>query len=153
RTALATHPKAQFDCAAVDASASRLLVCAIIGAVESLLRRWSDRPAAKAYFEKGSNENRIKALTLIVHECGVEPDPALLEDFLAAKYLRNTLQHSRWKEEERNHIESRGFPTSLDRLGLSEWTRLIQIGQEVLRYLVGAHMSDWNKYMCSGLAE
>lgn len=147
RLALETHPKARVD-GSIEVSASRLLACAIVGAVESVLSRWRDRPAGRAYFDiKSTNQDRIKALGRVVHECGIEPNISLLEDFVAIKELRNAILHGGWNDAKIKFIESRGFPASLDQLRGNEWRRFITVAQELLRCLVGAHTSDFIEYM------
>src|SRR5688572_3211636 len=91
RVAALTHPKIAMVVTRIDGSIARLLTVSTIGAVESVVKRFDDK-AFSGGFEKLANniphEERCQALIAAFRNEGVEPDPEVIRDYLALKYLR-----------------------------------------------------------------
>jgi hypothetical protein len=123
RSALLTHPLDGWYAFAqlVDSSACRMLAVFIIGSLEAMLKAWRDRDRVDVldrYFApKGvKNGERVSSLYEAFVSVGIQVDRAVFDDYLAIKYLRNTIVHGRWKKDEKEWLESRGFPTDTRKL-------------------------------------
>src|SRR5208283_5523475 len=97
RKALVTHPLMTVWKEGVDASFCRMLAVFMIGSIEVMLERWRDRDRVKvldAYFAKGvKNGERVRNLYDAFVGVGIHADREVFDDYLAIKYLRNTIVH------------------------------------------------------------
>jgi len=135
RDALLTHPK--IDPRAVDADAAmcRALILTAVTAVERIIEAWRDEAFLQTYNDKdASNGKKIALLRNCLEAAGVATNPDILEDYLAIKYLRNTLVHLKWIEAQRQQIQQRDFPTDLRRLDHRHWMRIIATLWHMLGY-------------------
>ena len=55
------------------------------------------------------------------------------------KYIRNAVLHARsLKSEERQWLETRGFPTDLSQFDVGHWERMQLVEQTMLKYISAA---------------
>lgn len=141
RRALITHPL-RGDYAfgeLLNASFCRLFIAWAVQAIEIMLQTWQERDRIgilSQYFKEGtSNGDRINALCSAFRQAGIDVDPEVFEDFLAIKYLRNTIVHGRWNAHEKEWLDSRGFPTDLRRLTKEHLDRVSHVYQNMAFYI------------------
>ena len=107
RAAMYTHPlRGDYAFAELlDASFSRILVVFVIGGIEAMLETWRDRDRLKVlekYFAQNANNGeRVHSLYQAFSDAGIQVDERIFDDYLAMKYLRNTIIHGRWKDSEK----------------------------------------------------
>ncbi len=141
RRALLTHPL-RGDYAFgeyLNASFCRMLTVFVVGGIEVMLATWRDRDRVRVlekYFtEKSSNGERVSALYEAFHQAGIPVDREIFDDYLAIKYLRNTIIHARWKEHEREWLDERGFPTDTRKLTKEHLDRIEHVYQNMMFYI------------------
>ncbi|HEX6508055.1 MAG TPA: hypothetical protein VF221_10515 [Chloroflexota bacterium] len=141
RAALLTHPLSPEWAFADhwDACAGRVASVFMIGSIEAMLETWREKDSRGIldnYFsDKVTNGARISALQQAFTEAGIDVDPAVFEDYLAVKYLRNTIIHGRWKEHEKEWLEGRGFPTDVRSLKREHLDRIEFVNQNMMFYI------------------
>lgn len=117
----------------------RLYVVTAVNSIELMIRRWRDEYGAPldAYLNQGgrSNEERVNTLGAAFRAEGIPVDPEIMKDYLAMKYLRNTIVHGRWFEDERAWVEQRGFARDLRHLGETHWGRVHEVTQRMMFYI------------------
>jgi len=141
RAALLTHPL-RGDYAFreyLDASFCRLLAVFMIGSIEAMLESWRDRDRVRVlekYFtENASNGERVSSLYKAFREVGIPVDRHVFDDYLAIKYLRNTIVHGRWKKHEKEWLDKRGFPTDTRKLTKEHLDRIEHVNQNMMFYI------------------
>lgn len=81
----------------LDASACRLLAVFIIDGIEMMLHQWRARDHQQildVYFKgRHPNGERVRALCDAFQHAGITVDPQVFLDYLAIRYLRNTIVH------------------------------------------------------------
>jgi len=96
RTALLTHPKIRPFVQESEAAACRLLILAVVTSLDRVLEQWKGDEFLEMYHSsKTSNGDRFRILKVCFEQTGVRVDAETIEDYLAIKYLRNTLTHVR----------------------------------------------------------
>lgn len=136
RDALLTHPRISVDGRALDAAMCRLMTLTAITAIERILEAWKGVPFLERFdADKISNGQKIQLLQQCLADAGVTATQDTLADYLALKYLRNSVAHVRWKAGERQHIESRGFPADLRSLDHLHWKRILEVVWRMLEHL------------------
>ena len=141
RAALLTHPL-RGDYALreyLDASFCRMLAVFMIGSIEAMLESWRDRDRVrvleKYFMESVSNGERVSSLYEAFCEAGIEVDRRVFDDYLAIKYLRNTIVHGRWKEHEKEWLDKCGFPTDTRKLTKEHLDRIEHVNQNMMFYI------------------
>jgi hypothetical protein len=141
RSALLTHPLTP-GWASVEhwnACASRVTSILMIGSIEAMLERWRDNDSLgilETYFGGAvANGQRVRALKQAFTDAGIQVDPEVFEDYLAIKYLRNTIIHGHWKESEKEQLEQRHFPTDVRRLSSAHLDRIDNVNQNMMLYI------------------
>jgi len=141
RGALRTHPLIGYYAFTeyIDASFCRMLAVFMIGAIEVMLKTLLERDRVKVlekYFRKGvSNGDRISALYSAFHDAGIPVDREVFDDYLAVKYLRNTIIHGGWKEHEKEWLDTRGFSTDTRKLTKEHLDRIEHVYQNMMFYI------------------
>lgn len=122
-----------------DASFCRILAVFTIGSIEAMLETWRSKDKVNIldkYFAKNTeNGERIQSLYEAFRSADIKVDKEVFEDYLALKYLRNTIIHARWKENEKKHLQKRGFPTDTRRLTEEHWYRMLEVSQNMMMYI------------------
>jgi hypothetical protein len=141
RAALLTHP-VRCDYAFrehLDASFCRMLAVFMIGSIEAMLESWRDRDHVrvleKYFMENVSNGERVSSLYEAFREVGIQVDRQVFDDYLATKYLRNTIIHGRWKEHEKEWLDRCGFPTDIRKLTKGHLDRIEHVNQNMMFYI------------------
>jgi hypothetical protein len=118
RDTILTHPKFSMPRSEAEAAIGRLIAVSAISAVEKVLKAWRGEAFIAHYSDdKKSNHDRVRLLSQGFRDTGVTVDDDVMNDFLAMKYLRNTLVHLGWdKDHQRQFVEQRGFPSDISRL-------------------------------------
>lgn len=130
RAALLTHPLRDDYAFAeyLDASFCRMLAVFVIGSIEAMLESWRDRDRVrvleKYFMDSVRNGDRVSSLYEAFRDAGIQVDRQVFDDYLAIKYLRNTIVHGRWKEHEKEWLDSHGFPTDTRKLTKEHLDRL-----------------------------
>lgn len=139
RSALMTHPLRDGNETYLDPSLCRLAIVFSIGAVEAMLGEWRVRDQAsilEPYFAtRSSNRTRIMGLYDAFCSSGIEVDRDVFEDYLAIKFLRNTIVHSEWKESEKILVCERGFPTDTRKLTKEHLDKIDDVTQNMFFYI------------------
>jgi hypothetical protein len=144
RAALLTHPL-RSDYAFteyLDPSFCRMLAVLVIGSIEAMLEAWRDRDHTQIIDKylagqnrKIRNEELIDNLYQAFTDSGIQVDRQVLDDYLAIKYLRNTIVHGRWKENEKKWLDGRGFPTDTRKLTKEHLYRIEHVNQNMMLYI------------------
>ena len=141
RAALRTHPLRR-DYAFteyVDASFCRMLAVFVIGSIEVMLKNWRDRDRVNVldnYFRKDVNNGvRVTSLYEAFRGAGIQVDRQVFDDYLAMKYLRNTIVHGEWKEHEKEWLDRRGFPTDTRKLTKEHLDKIEHVNQNMMFYI------------------
>ena len=107
---------------------SRLWAVMMVGGIECMIKEWARDSSALqdiyAYFDQGSNSERIERLMNAFNLRGIEAQIDMFEDFLAVKYIRNAYVHGEWNQTQRNYVEQRGFPRTLLSFDASHFNRM-----------------------------
>jgi hypothetical protein len=139
RMATLTHPLHHFYEPVVTASFCRLLLLSSVANIEWMIKTWQRGDSMKilsAYFsEKVTNGARIEALESAFREAGVGVSADVFSDYLAIKYLRNTVVHQEWKTYQRDWVAKRAFPTDVTRLTDKDWLRIWDTTQDMITYV------------------
>ncbi len=148
RAAAYTHPLRgdyAFAESLLDASFCRILVVFVIGGIEAMLKSWCDRDkfnVLEIYFvEKDKNGRRINngervtSLFQAFSDAGIQVDKGVFDDYLAIKYLRNTIIHGGWKDHEKEWLDQRGFPTDTRQLKKEHLDKIENVSQNMMLYI------------------
>lgn len=141
RAALLTHPlKSEYAAQEyLDASFCRMLAVFVVGSIEAMLESWRDREhgtVLETYFmESKSNDIRVSSLYKAFCEVGIQVDRQIFDDYLAIKYLRNTIVHGRWKEHEKQWLDKCDFPTDTRKLTKEHLDRINHVNQNMMFYI------------------
>jgi hypothetical protein len=111
----------------------------VIGSLEAMLQTWRERDQVyvldRYFAENVSNGEKISSLYDAFRSVDINVDKDVFEDFLAIKYLRNTIIHGRWKPQEKDWLERRGFPTDTRKLTKSHMDRIEHVNQNMMLYI------------------
>jgi hypothetical protein len=148
RAAAYTHPLSgdySFAEAYYDAPFCRILVVFVIGGIEAMLESWRDRDKFKVlekYFatkdkdgQPITNGDRVTSLYQAFSDAGIQVDRQVFDDYLAMKYLRNTIIHGRWKDYEKEWLGARGFPTDTRKLKKEHLDKIENVNQNMMLYI------------------
>lgn len=142
RAAAYTHPLRgdyAFAESLLDASFCRILVVFVVGGIEAMLESWRHRDRFKVlekYFaRKEENGERVKSLYQAFSNAGIPVDRQVFDDYLAIKYLRNTIIHGRWKDSEKDWLDAHGFPTDTRKLKKEHLDKIEHVNQNMMLYV------------------
>jgi len=117
----------------------------MIGSIEAMLLEWKNQDKAdvlKSWFadkdsagKKITNGERVTVLYNAFRQAGITVDKEIFDDFLAIKYLRNTIVHGKWKSHEKEWLEKRGFPTDTRRLAECHWKKMLAVNNNMMLYI------------------
>lgn len=151
RAAAYTHPLRgdyAFAESLLDASFCRILAVFVIGGIEAMLGSWRERDKFKVlekYFARDvTNGDRVGSLYRAFSEAGIHVDKEIFDDYLAIKYLRNTIIHGQWKEYEKDWLDARGFPTDARRLTKHHLDKIEHVNQNMMLYIALTGLADPN---------
>lgn len=151
RAAAYTHPLRSdyaFAESLLDASFCRILVVFTIGGIEAMLESWRERDKLKVlekYFAVDvKNGDRVRSLCQAFIDAGIRVDKEIFDDYLAIKYLRNTIIHGKWKDYEKNWLDARGFPTDTRRLTKHHLNKIEHVNQNMMLYIAQTGLADSN---------
>jgi len=143
-----THPGKIVIDFLFQASMSRLFSVFMIGGIEAMLENWRARDTNNVlapYFDYTSNENRITALTNNFKTNGIDVDEKILKQYLAIKYVRNTIIHSGWNENQKDFILDQGFPTDTRKLTDEHLQIMYNVNNEMMMYIASIQLKDYIK--------
>lgn len=150
RIALYTHPlRGEYAFAELlNASFCRIFVVFVVGGIEAMLESWRDRDRLEVlgkYFAPNvKNVDRITNLYRAFSDAGIQVDKEVFDDYLAIKYLRNTIIHGQWKEYEKDWLEARSFPSDSRKLTRLHWDRIERVNQSMMLYIALTGIADTN---------
>jgi hypothetical protein len=132
----------------LDASFCRILVVFVVGGIEAMLESWRDRDRfnvlEKYFADKATNGERVTSLYQAFPDAGIQVDRQIFDDYLAIKYLRNTVIHARWKEHEKDWLDARGFPSDTRKLTKEHLDKIEHVNQNMMLYIALTGMADPN---------
>jgi len=141
RKVLLTHPFRREIKELCDASFCRLLIVFMVGSIEAMMQHWREKKGGTIldkYFTKDKrikNSERIRSLTEAFRKAGINVDVEIFKDYLAIKYLRNTIIHARWKPPEAEWVEKRGFPLDTRKLTEEHWYKILEVNENMMMYV------------------
>ena len=137
RRALFTHPLMSVSEKIADASFSRLYLVTAVSGVEIAMKKWSHRSVIlNSYFsEKSTMEERINALYSAFQRVGINVDVEIFKDYLALRYLRDTILNGEWKEDEKAWVRERNFPTDIREFTKEHFARIHEIVENMMHYV------------------
>jgi hypothetical protein len=145
RQALLTHPLRREIKELCDSSYCRMLAIVMIGSIETMLLEWKRQDkigVLKTWFantdstgKKITNGERVGVLYDAFRQAGIAVDKEVFDDFLAIKYLRNTIVHGKWKRHEKGWLEKRDFPTDTRSLSGRHWNRMQAVNDNMMFYI------------------
>ena len=139
RKVLLTHPLRRENKEFCNASFCRMFAVMMIGSIEAMLQEWKDSDKIgilELYFtEKSSNADRIESLCNAFINAGIPVEREVFDDYLAIKYLRNTIVHSGWKDKEKEWLNQRNFPTDTRKLTENHWRKMDYVNQNMMLYI------------------
>jgi hypothetical protein len=143
RRALLTHPLSEYYAFSdfLDASFCRVTAVFVVGAIDAMLAEWRDAQRDRAgvldqWFEqKAKNGERVRNLYQAFTDADIPVDEEVFSDYLAIKYLRNTIVHGRWHEHEKEWLDQRGFPTDARRLSTEHLHKIDHVTQNMMFYI------------------
>lgn len=116
----------------------RFHIVSCIGAVEMCIKQWMENKASdlyNVYFKKNTrNEQKVVALKNAFLNLGLRVEDSVLDDFLALKYLRNTIIHSEWDQDQRIYVLGRGFPDNIMKFNRTHLHRIKSISEKMGTY-------------------
>lgn len=141
--ALLTHPLSEYWAFSeyLDASFCRILAVVWVGSIDAMLTEWRARRRDPAnildkYFGEGvSNGDRVRNLYQAFHDARVPVDQEIFNDYLATKYLRNTIVHGKWKKHEKEWLDLRGFPVDTRKLKREHLNKIDHVGQNMIFHI------------------
>lgn len=149
RAAAYTHPLRgdyAFAESLLDASFSRILVVFVVGGIEAMLESWRSRDrlnVLEKYFAQNvKNGERVTSLYQAFSDAEIQVDRQVFDDYLAIKYLRNTIIHGRWKEYEKDWLDARGFPSDTRKLTKEHLDKIEHVNQNMMFYIALTGMAD-----------
>jgi hypothetical protein len=143
RRALLTHPLSEHYAFSdhSDASFCRITAVFVVGAIEAMLADWREQRRDETkildrYFEQGvKNGDRVRNLYQAFRDAGIEADEQIFDDYLAIKYLRNTIIHGRWHEHEKEWLDRRDFPADARKLTTDHLHKMDHVVQNMMFYI------------------
>jgi len=145
RQALLTHPLRREIKDLCDSSYCRMLAIVMIGSIEAMFLEWKKQDkigVLETWFadkdssgKKITNGERVRVLYDAFRQAGIAVDTEVFDDFLAIKYLRNTIVHGKWKSHEKEWLEKRGFPTDTRSLSEKHWNRMQAVNDNMMLYI------------------
>jgi hypothetical protein len=129
------------------ASFCRIRIVIMVASIEhflKLFRREGKREFLQTYFMRGrrvSNRQRVEALRNAFQQ-RLAVDLNIFADYLAIKYLRNTIVHGEWNEYEQAYVQERGFPINTLQFTEEHWKRIRDVEQKLMIYVVMSKPSE-----------
>jgi hypothetical protein len=149
RAAAYTHPLRgdyAFAELLLDASFCRILVVFVVGGIEAMLESWCDldkfNVLEKYFAHNVKNGERVASLYQAFSDAGIHVDRQVFDDYLAIKYLRNTIIHGRWKEHEKDWLDARGFPSDTRKLTKEHLDKIEHVNQNMMFYIALTGLAD-----------
>ncbi len=142
-----THPGKTPNENLMYASLARIFSAFMIGSIEAMIDYWQDKDSnniLKAYLQSGSNEEKINSLKENFLQNNISVDESILNKYLAIKYLRNSLVHSKWKENHKNFVEENGFPTDTRALNKHHLEQMYQVNVEMMKYIAATEHREFS---------
>jgi hypothetical protein len=139
-----THPGKVVIDFLFQASISRIFCVFMVGNIEAMLENWKEKDTNNIlapYFNKSSNEDRIKALTNNFKTNNINVDNNVLKQYLAIKYVRNTIIHSGWNENQKSFIEQQGFPIDTRNLKDEHLQLMYSVNIEMMKYIASTQIN------------
>lgn len=143
-----THPGKLVIESLFQASMSRIFCVFMVGSIEAMLENWKtkdDKNILAPYFIQSSNEERINALTNNFKTNGISVDDKILKQYLAIKYVRNTIIHSGWNDNQKDFIKQQGFPTDTRNLTDEHLQIMYTVNIEMMKYIASTQNKDFIK--------
>ncbi|WP_027230372.1 hypothetical protein [Phyllobacterium sp. UNC302MFCol5.2] len=148
RHALLTHPLGGHYAFSdhFDASFCRIMAVFMVGAIEAMLADWRRRDNASIldkYFENNvRNDDRVRNLYQAFRNAHIAVDEEVFNDYLAIKYVRNSIIHGKWNNHEREWLDQRGFPNDARKLTIDHLHKMDHTVQNMMLYIALTGLVD-----------
>lgn len=143
-----THPGKRVTKSLFEASITRIFCAFMIGNIEAMIDNWRERDGRgilDAYFLTTSNEDRLRALADNFRRHGINVDDIILKRYLAIKYVRNTIIHSKWKENNHALVLEMGFPTDTRQLNEEHLQLMYETNVEMMKYIAATEIHGFSE--------
>lgn len=145
RKALLNHPSKRAIPEWCDASTARLYAVTMVGSLEHWLAYLQENGSLGVldvwFNPKTQNGARVRNLFKAFRVAGIGVNKDIFKDFLAIKYLRNTIVHAKWKPYEASWVKRRGFPDNASRLTRKHLRRMMEVYRTMLCYTIADRSS------------
>lgn len=148
RRSLLRHPLEVHLPLLLDATLARLYAVMLVGNVENSIAQEAGRtsdPRLAVYLSSNcANTEKVQALSEYLQDrLGGAVDTAVLEEYLAIKYLRNGIIHSDRREgNQAEYVTSHDLPLDSRKLNLEHLHRFAQVDQAMIQYLGMSHILE-----------
>lgn len=142
-----THPGKRTSEQLMYGSLCRIFCAFMIGSIEAMIENWKDRDSngiLDSYFLKGSNESRINSLQNSFIENNIAVEESILNEYLAIKYVRNSIIHSGWNESQKEFIQEMGFPLDTRELNEIHLEKMYKVNIEMMKYIASVGMPSFH---------
>lgn len=125
----------------------RLLTVIVVGSIEYIVESWREKGQSRVlepYYAKGKIKNalRISSLHTSFVEHGIDVEEKIFNEYLAIKFLRNTIVHNRWKEDEKIWVASQGYPTDVREFRMNDFDRISAVYNRLAIYTLQSEFDD-----------
>jgi hypothetical protein len=140
-----THPGKKPVRFLFDQSIARIFCVLMIGSIEAMINYWKNRDnnniLAPYFQENGTNDERISAFINRFQTAGININPNILRDYLAIKYIRNSIIHSGWNQNQEAYILSRNLPIDSRQLNESHLEKMYFVNSQMMMYIASTEIS------------
>jgi len=144
-----THPGKNIYQPLFHASLARIFCAFMVGSIEAMIENWKDKDnnnILAPYFAQSSNVDRINALIINFKTNEIEIDENILKQYLAIKYVRNTIIHSNWNENQKEFITRMGFPTDTRNLNENHLQIMYSVNIEMMKYIASIEHKEFSQF-------
>lgn len=151
RKALLSHPFKLTMNNLFTPSFGRIYCVFMMGSLEAMIKEWGKKEnneILNLFFKKNaSNIEAINDLYNAFVVYGIPVDKEILHDYLAIKYLRNTIVHSGWKKAQEDFILERGFPVDSRELTEEHLEKMIKTNESMMLYIASTSFVNKRKVL------
>jgi hypothetical protein len=139
----AQNPESTWENKLRTASFCRIRAIIMVASIEHLIAQSqndNNRDLLQTYLtgtKRVPNRQRVQALCEAFQRF-VPVDPDIFADYLGIKFLRNTIVHGEWHEQEQAYVQERGFPIDTRLFTEEHWQRMQVVEQKLAIYITAS---------------
>lgn len=139
-------------------SLSRIFISILVSHFENMLRLWSEKDKhfvlVKYFDDSAPNGDKVRALRDAFGNTHIETEGKYFDDYLAIKYLRNTIMHASWEdpkrpekkraleaEERKTYVVANGFPVDIRKFSATHFKKIACVHFKMLGYFLALELS------------